>query len=66
MLAQGQSSSTKRGGEAADVSSGLIFLKNKKEFKAILINMLIQFWRRMNEHSENFNKEIENIKRNKS
>ena len=28
MLAQGQSSSAKRGGLAADVSSGLIFLKN--------------------------------------
>ena len=27
MLAQGQSSSAKRGGLAADVSSGLIFLK---------------------------------------
>ena len=31
MLAQGQSSSAKRGGLAADVSSGLIFLKNKKK-----------------------------------
>ena len=31
MLAQGQSSSVKRGGLAADVSSGLIFLKKKKE-----------------------------------
>ena len=31
MLAQGQSSSAKRGGLAADVSSGLIFLKKKKE-----------------------------------
>ena len=30
MLAQGQSSSAKRGGLAADVSSGLIFLKKKK------------------------------------
>ena len=29
MLAQGQSSSAKRGGSAADVSSGLIFLKKK-------------------------------------
>ena len=29
MLAQGQSSSAKRGGLAADVSSGLIFLKKK-------------------------------------
>ena len=31
MLAQGQSSSAKRGGLVADVSSGLIFLKKKKE-----------------------------------
>ena len=30
MLAQGQSSSAKRGGLAVDVSSGLIFLKKKK------------------------------------
>ena len=30
MLAQGQSSSAKVGGLAADVSSGLIFLKKKK------------------------------------
>ena len=31
MLAQGQSSSAKRGGLAVVVSSGLIFLKQKKE-----------------------------------
>ena len=31
MLAQGQSSSAKRGGLVADVISGLIFLKNKKQ-----------------------------------
>ena len=31
MLARGQSSSAKRGGLAADVSSGLIFLKKKEE-----------------------------------
>ena len=31
MLAQGQSSSAKRGGLVADVSSGLIFLKRKKQ-----------------------------------
>ena len=30
MLARGQSSSAKRGGLAADVSSGLIFLQKKK------------------------------------
>ena len=33
MLAQGQSSSGKRGGLAADVSSGLIFLKKTKKKK---------------------------------
>ena len=33
MLAQGQSSSAKRGGLMADVSSGLIFKKKKKERK---------------------------------
>ena len=33
MLAQGQPSLAKRGGLAADVSSGLIFLKKKKERK---------------------------------
>ena len=33
MLAQGQFSSAKRGGLAADVSSGLIFLKKKKDMK---------------------------------
>ena len=33
MLAQAQSSSAKRGGLAADVSSGLIFLKEKKKTK---------------------------------
>ena len=35
MLAQGQSSSAKRGGLAADVSSGLIFLKKQKKTKTI-------------------------------
>ena len=33
MLAQGQSSSAKRGGLVADVSSELIFLKEKKKKK---------------------------------
>ena len=33
MLAQGQSSSAKRGGLAADISSGLIFLKRKEKTK---------------------------------
>ena len=33
MLAQGQSSSTKRGGLVVDVSSGLIFLKKEKTNK---------------------------------
>ena len=34
MLAQGQPSWAKRGGLAADVSSGLIFLKKKKDCKS--------------------------------
>ena len=33
------------------------------EFKVIIINKLIKL-RRMNEHGENFNKELENIKKN--
>ena len=36
MLAQGQSSSAKRGGLAADVSSELIFLKTKKIYCYLL------------------------------
>ena len=35
MLAQGQSSSAKRGELAADVSTGLIFLKKQKLEKAL-------------------------------
>lgn len=31
-----------------------------KDFKIIVIKMLIKFRRRMDEHSENFNKETEN------
>lgn len=34
-----------------------------KEFKVIIINKLIKL-RRMNEHGKNFNKELENIKKN--
>ena len=37
MIAQGQSSSAKRGGLAADVSSGLIFLKNKQTKKTVQV-----------------------------
>ena len=37
LLAQHQSSSAKRGGLAADVSSGLIFLKTNKQ-KTLLLN----------------------------
>ena len=36
MLVQGQSSSAKRGGLVVDVSSGLIFLKKKKEKISVL------------------------------
>ena len=47
MLAQGQSSSAKRGGLAADVSSGLIFLKNKKnEWRKLIMQMSLHWeWR---------------------
>lgn len=34
-----------------------------KDFKAIIINMLNRL-RRMDEHSENFKKELENIQKN--
>ena len=37
-----------------------------KEFKAIVIKMLIRVERRVDELSENFNKEIENTKKNQS
>ena len=36
MLAQGQSSSAQRGGLAADVSSGLIFLQRKKNICSLI------------------------------
>ena len=39
MLAQGQSSSAKRGGLAADVSSGLIFLKKKSTLFLCLVRI---------------------------
>ena len=39
MLAQSQSSSSKRGGLAADVSAGLIFLKKRKD-SCILFNLI--------------------------
>ena len=34
----------------------------KKVFKVLIIKMLKEF-RRMDEHSENFNKELENVKK---
>ena len=37
-----------------------------KGFKIAIIKMLAELRRRMDELSENFNKEIENIKRNQS
>ena len=36
-----------------------------KEFKVVIINKLIKL-RRMNEHGENFKKELENIKKNEA
>ena len=35
----------------------------KKELKVMVIKMLIDLWRRKYEHRENFNKEIENIRK---
>ena len=35
-----------------------------KEFKEMVIKMLTKLGRRMEEHSENFNKELENIRKN--
>ena len=34
-----------------------------KEFKVMLIKMFIKCGRRMEEHGENFNKEMENIRK---
>ena len=36
----------------------------KKEFKTLVIKLLIELRKIIDEHSENFNKELENIKRN--
>ena len=33
-----------------------------KEFKALVIRMLTELGKRIDEHSENFNKKLENIK----
>ena len=33
-----------------------------KEFKALVIRMLIEFGKRRDERSENFNKELDNVK----
>ena len=37
-----------------------------KEFKVIVINMLPELWRKMEKHSENFNKDLENKRKNQS
>ena len=42
MLAQGQTSSAKRGGLAADVGSGLIFLKKKKKLVFLLKKYIVK------------------------
>ena len=34
----------------------------KKEFKALVIKLLIELRKIIDEHSENFNKELENVK----
>ena len=42
MLAQGQSSSGKGGGLAADIGSGLIFLKKKKKLSWLLFQQFLK------------------------
>ena len=37
-----------------------------KEFKAMVIKMLTEFRKRIEEHSENFHQELESIKKNQS
>ena len=37
-----------------------------KELKVMVIKMLTELRRRMNEHNENFNKETENIRKNQT
>ena len=37
-----------------------------KEFKALVIRMLTELGKRIDKHSENFNQELENIKKNQS
>ena len=37
-----------------------------KEFKVMIIKIPSELRKRMNEHSENFNKELEHIKRNQT
>ena len=37
-----------------------------KEFKVIIIKMLTKLRIRIEEHTENFNKELENIRKNQS
>ena len=51
MLAQGQSSSAKRGGLVADVSSGLIFLGEKKGVLT-LIRMIYKSVRKTSAYKE--------------
>lgn len=34
-----------------------------KEFKVMAIKILTELWRRIDKHSENFNKEVENIRK---
>ena len=38
----------------------------KKEFKALVIRLLIELWKIIDEYSENFNRELENIKKSQS
>ena len=34
-----------------------------KDFKALVTKILTEFWKRIEQHSENFTKELENIKK---
>ena len=39
---------------------------SNKEFKVLIIKMLKELRRRMDEHYENFNRKLENIKKNQT
>ena len=53
MLAQGQSSSAKRGELAADIGSGLIFLKKKIKLLLVLSLVSMEFYCHKNSYRKN-------------